>query len=128
MPSYIIFRSFSIPVIKSYVPLHHYSTVMSFAKSTEKGVLLNLVILPGSNCTGLTRIQDGQLHIDVNAAPEKNKANKEVIRFMSTLLKVDKSSVSIVSGLKSRNKIVMVRDEMDGERIEKMVLQDLDGI
>ncbi|ELA48176.1 TIGR00251 family protein [Vavraia culicis subsp. floridensis] len=100
---------------------------MSFAKSTGKGVLLNLVIRPGSNCTGLTRIQDGQLHVDVNAVPEKNKANKEVIRFISTLLKVDKSSVSIVSGLKSRNKIVMVRDETDGERIEKVVLQDLDG-
>jgi len=46
--------------------------------------------------------------VDVDAPPEKGKANAELIRFLSKSLK---KQVRIVSGLTSRRKIVQVLEK-----------------
>ncbi len=43
--------------------------------------------------------------IEINAKPEGNKANIEVIKFLSRLLK---KKVRIITGLKSREKIIEI--------------------
>ena len=45
--------------------------------------------------------------ISISAKPEDNKANIEIIKFLSKLLK---KKVKIASGLKSREKIIEVLD------------------
>jgi uncharacterized protein (TIGR00251 family) len=45
------------------------------------------------------------LKVAVKAVPEKGKANKEIVKFLGKLLK---KRVVIVSGLKSREKILKV--------------------
>ena len=40
--------------------------------------------------------------------PEKGKANKQLIGLLSDHFRVPKSKISIISGLKSRNKIVEI--------------------
>jgi uncharacterized protein (TIGR00251 family) len=52
--------------------------------------------------------KDGVLRAYVSAAPEKGKANKSVIELVAERYKVPKSRVRIVSGEKSRNKILEV--------------------
>ena len=45
------------------------------------------------------------LRISIKSLPEKGKANKEIIRFLGKLLK---KQISIVSGFKSRQKLLKV--------------------
>ncbi|MBD3362180.1 hypothetical protein GF362_00490 [Candidatus Dojkabacteria bacterium] len=52
--------------------------------------------------------EDIDLHIDLAAAPENNKANIELVNFLSEHLRVSKSSIQIKSGQKSRIKTVII--------------------
>ncbi len=44
----------------------------------------------------------------VTEAPEKGKANKEVVKLLAKFFSVSQSKISIISGLKSANKILLV--------------------
>ena len=48
------------------------------------------------------------LKIKVAAPPVEGKANKELISFLAEHFKVSKNKISILSGEKSRNKIVEI--------------------
>jgi len=49
------------------------------------------------------------LKIKVAAIPAKNKANKELINFLSELLEIPKSNITIISGPTSPIKIIDVQ-------------------
>ena len=46
------------------------------------------------------------LRVNIKAEPEKGKANREIIKFFTKLLK---KRVSITSGLKSKNKTLQIQ-------------------
>jgi uncharacterized protein len=50
------------------------------------------------------------LKIRINAVPEKGKANKELIKFISKKYNIEKSKINIISGMTSRIKIIEVPD------------------
>ncbi len=53
---------------------------------------------------------DDFLKVFVKSPPEGGKANEEVIELISKYFGVKKSSIRIVSGFKSREKIVEIED------------------
>jgi len=53
-------------------------------------------------------INKDEIAIGIISEPQKGKANKELIEKISKYLKVPKSSVKILSGEKSRKKLVEV--------------------
>lgn len=54
----------------------------------------------------VTKIDDDHYMISVNAVPEKGKANKEVIKALSEYFDVANSRIKIISGEKSKDKIL----------------------
>ena len=58
-------------------------------------------------------IEDDTLKIALKAAPEKGKANKELIIFLAKELGVGKEDISISSGLTSRLKVVDISLESE---------------
>jgi uncharacterized protein (TIGR00251 family) len=52
------------------------------------------------------KIDKGIVKVSVKAPPEKGKANKEVIKFFSKLLKKD---IKIIAGLTSRQKLISIK-------------------
>jgi hypothetical protein len=50
------------------------------------------------------------LKVKVSAPPVEGKANKELIKILSEYLDIPKSKISIVSGDKSRNKIIEIQN------------------
>ena len=53
-------------------------------------------------------IYKDEISIGITAEPEKGKANKELIEKISKHFDVPKSNVRIISGVKSRKKLVEV--------------------
>jgi hypothetical protein len=84
---------------------------MSFLKQEPHHALLHIKVTPNSSRTkisGKFTDEKNQEYLKVNlaAAPEDGKANEELIKFLSKLLKIPKSKIEIIRGDTSRTKLV----------------------
>jgi uncharacterized protein len=64
---------------------------------------LRVHVKPNARTTEILERGEGYLKVAVAAPPDKNKANKELIRFLS---KEFKKKVRIKSGLTSKEKVI----------------------
>ncbi|MDR0695348.1 MAG: DUF167 domain-containing protein [Holosporales bacterium] len=83
-------------------------------EQTEDGVTFDIYIVPGAKKDAFMGLVDGlkckQLKIAVCARPIEGQANEALIRFLSEQLKTAKSNIVIISGIRSRNKKVLIRN------------------
>ncbi len=83
-----------------------------------KGNRLALKVTPNAGRNEIISFSDGVLQVRIAAPPVKGKANKELTDFLSKALGVKKSSISIVKGQTSRNKVIAI-EGMNREDIIK---------
>ena len=74
----------------------------------ENGVTFRIRVLPCSSRCEVAGIQDDALKIRITAPPREGQANAECIRFLSGILGVKKTQVTIIRGHKSKRKTVAV--------------------
>ncbi len=67
--------------------------------------LFNIKVSPNSSRQKVEQ-KNGVIKVYINSSPEKGKANKEVLEVFAKYLGVRKSSLKIIKGKASRNKIV----------------------
>lgn len=53
--------------------------------------------------------ENGVLKVYLRSKPYKNKANEELIDFLSEYYNISKQNISIIKGLKSKNKLVSIK-------------------
>lgn len=75
---------------------------------TENVTRLTIHVHPGAKRNEVLRCQEGVWHIKVAAPPVEGKANKALVEFLSDVLGVSKSRITIEKGAGSRHKIVTV--------------------
>lgn len=75
-------------------------------KQTENGVLIGVRVKPNSKRFALSRKGD-QLILEVVSPPKEGKANLEIVRGLKRIFGKD---VEIVKGLKSKEKVILVRN------------------
>lgn len=85
--------------------------------------LLDVKIIPRSRTNAIAGYDNHVLKIKIKALPEKGKANKELIRFLSKMLHIPKSSIKIKSGMASRQKTIEIQNLSPKELDNR--LQDL---
>ena len=70
----------------------------------------NLIVnvQPNAKQNILVGFDDKSLTIKVAAPPKKGMANKELIAFLSSILNIGKTYVSIVKGLTNKKKIIRI--------------------
>ena len=85
-----------------------------------EGLLFGIRVQPRSSKNQIMGLYGDALKINLTAPPVDNAANKACRDFLAGLLSVPKSSVSIVSGHKGRNKQVMVQCPQ-GSEIRKSI-------
>ena len=90
---------------------------MSTPKSEAKIPLLVSANATRNEVLGFT---DGILRVKIAAPPTKGKANRELIAFLCKLLDVGKSSINIVKGHASRNKLVAIDGLSQVEVMERL--------
>ena len=78
--------------------------------------MLRLRVYPSASRNELAGFTDGVLQVRVSAPPVKGKANRELTAFLSEALGLSKSSLTIVKGHTSRNKVIAV-DGLSQEEI-----------
>jgi hypothetical protein len=69
---------------------------------------ISVITIPNSNTSEIIKISENKYKIKIDAPASKDKANKRLIEILSKYFKVSKSSISIIKGLKSRNKIIKI--------------------
>lgn len=69
---------------------------------------INIKVKPSSRKNEVKVISNGILEVRVTAVPEKGKANKAVIELLSKHFKVPKSSIQIIRGQSSKEKIIEI--------------------
>lgn len=69
---------------------------------------ISIRVKPNSKERHVEEIGPGQLLVKVKAPPQENRANQEVIETLAEYFHVPKSRISILSGSKSRQKIVKI--------------------
>ena len=70
--------------------------------------MLRVRVHPSARRNEVTGFTDGVLQVRVSAPPIKGKANRELIAFLSEILRVSKSSLRIIKGQTSRNKVIAI--------------------
>ena len=70
-------------------------------------------------------LNDGTIKVRVTAAPTEGQANDELVKFLSDVLEVAKSSIEIVAGSTGRDKLISVLD-MDAETLHKKIVENIE--
>jgi uncharacterized protein (TIGR00251 family) len=78
-----------------------------FQKS-KKGVTLKIKVEPRSSRKGISGVVGDAIKIKLNAPPVGGAANEELIEVLSEELGIKKSSIKILRGMSSRNKVVEI--------------------
>ena len=82
----------------------------SCLRSVSGGVRIALKVQPKASADRVEGVERGALRVRVTAAPDKGKANARVVKVLAAALGVPAGRLRIVSGEKSRDKVV----EVDG--------------
>ena len=80
-------------------------------------------VSPGSSRSLIRGLHGDALKVFVQAPPDKGKANKEVLKLLGTALGVKPSSLSVLVGATSRDKVILVPG-VDAETVQAK-LKDL---
>ncbi len=84
---------------------------------------LSLRVQPSAVRNEVVGLVDDVWHIRVAAPPVKGRANQELVDFLSQLLKVAKSRITIIQGHTARNKVIAI-DGLSPEEIKSRLIPD----
>ena len=73
---------------------------------TAAGLEIRLHVQPRAKHSEISGIHNRALKIKVTAPPVDDAANRAVVEYLAALLGTSKSSLRIISGLKSRDKTI----------------------
>lgn len=87
-------------------------------KETKDGLILNLKISPNASKNTILKDETG-VKIKLTAQPIEGKANKALIEFLSKQLKIPKTSIEILKGETSKDKILLIK-VFDDDKIKSI--------
>jgi uncharacterized protein len=73
-------------------------------------ILIN--VKPNASKQSLTIADNGIYRLELKSAPEKNKANLELIKILSKYFKVNQKDIVIKAGKSNQKKLVEVKNEI----------------
>ncbi|XP_010245282.1 PREDICTED: UPF0235 protein C15orf40 [Nelumbo nucifera] len=73
-------------------------------------VAITIHAKPGSKVATITDFNDEALGVQIDAPPKDGEANAALLEYISSVIGVKKRQVSIGSGSKSRDKVVLVEE------------------
>ncbi len=75
---------------------------------------IQVKVIPKSRVTEFVEMMEDETYkFRLKSAPEKGRANKELIDFLSKKLMTHKDKISIISGHKEQRKLLKLPDDVD---------------
>jgi uncharacterized protein len=93
----------------------------TIVRESGDGVLVSCMLQPRASRNEVVGIYGEMLKIKLTAPPVDGKANAALRKYFSKLIKVPASSVTIVAGLTSRRKTVLLSGVKAENIIEKII-------
>ena len=91
--------------------------------ASDKGTFLRVLVKPNSKEKQLiAERNDNSISINLTSAAKEGKANIELVKRLSKLFKVSTSSIRLVAGHKSREKLLLI-DVLSVEEVESKLVQ-----
>ena len=67
-----------------------------------------VTVQPSASQNEVIRFKDGILHVRIAAPPIRDKANQELVEFLSDILGISKGNLTIEKGMTSKRKVIGV--------------------
>jgi len=83
---------------------------MPSARSHASGKVITVRVCPRSQKPRVVEDAGGCYKVYVSAAPEKGKANKQVVKILARHLGLRKTSLEIIRGQSSREKLIKIHE------------------
>ncbi|CAN8321010.1 unnamed protein product [Cochlearia groenlandica] len=77
---------------------------------TPSSVSITIHAKPGSKSASITDVSDESVGVQIDAPARDGEANAALLEYISSVLRVKRRQVSLGSGSKSRDKVVIVED------------------
>ncbi|MBI3931440.1 MAG: YggU family protein [Chloroflexi bacterium] len=75
----------------------------------EAQTIIVVRVQPNAGQNQVLGFKDGVLSLRIAAPPVKGKANQELIKFLSDILGVSKSNLTIEKGITAKRKVIAIR-------------------
>ena len=72
---------------------------------------ISVKVRPGAKIDAVEELEDGSFLVSVKALPIDGRANGAVIEVLAEFLKIPKSNLRILSGMRSKRKIIEILDQ-----------------
>ena len=73
--------------------------------------ILKIKVTPRSSKNEVKEFSEGVLKIRLTSPPTNGKANEHLVKFLAEIFDIKKSDIKIVSGFKSREKLIEICSE-----------------
>ncbi|SMB94268.1 hypothetical protein SAMN00017405_0175 [Desulfonispora thiosulfatigenes DSM 11270] len=83
---------------------------MSFLTQNEQGVQIKVRLQPRASKNEIKGMQGDSLKLRLTSPPVDGEANNACQLFFSKLCKIPKTNILIISGHKSRNKTILIKN------------------
>lgn len=83
-------------------------------KAHERGVTIALRASPNASKDAVVGVVGDRLLVKLTAPPVEGRANKALVKFLARILGVPPSSLTVVRGTASRDKVVFVEGIAEG--------------
>ncbi|KAH8264989.1 hypothetical protein KR038_011429 [Drosophila bunnanda] len=88
-------------------------------------ICIQILAKPGAKQNGITGIGLEGVGVQIAAPPSEGEANAELVKFLSKVLGLRKSDVSLDKGSRSRNKIILIsKGTSTVEAIEQLLRKE----
>jgi len=73
-------------------------------------MLIKIKVFPNSKKEEVIKKSEDSFEVKIKEKPEKGRANREVVRVLSSYFKISESKIRLIKGFKKRNKIFEIID------------------
>ena len=94
---------------------------MKISSGLMKTKILKLIVKPNSAKNFIEGAYLDRIKIRIASPPEKGKANRELIKFISEKLEIPKKNIKITSGEKSHLKVLEITDSCNDDLASKLL-------
>lgn len=98
---------------------------MNAIKMTESSFSFTAKIKPNASNNRIVKFNEEELEISIKAPPDRERANKELIKYLSAIFECTKDKIQISNGAHSSNKTIKIDLPIDLNEITRLIRNEM---